>query len=101
MSEGKGGVFGPDDGFAKLLDRIWCLWVQHAEWRDEFTTSFVDDHSIEDVNLGLVNEKGFEEEGDYDTSFAEDEECCIKPGNWTVEDREEEDLGEICPEKRF
>ena len=76
-----------DRRFAQLLDRVRSLWVQHAERSDEIAAAFVDEDGIEDVDLGLIYEKSFEEEGDDHAAFAKDEEGCVKPGYGPVEDR--------------
>lgn len=59
--------------------------------------AFCDEHSVEGVDLGFVDQEGFEEDGDDEVCFAEDEEGGVDPGGGAagVEEEEDGDLGEV------
>lgn len=57
------------------------------------------ENGVEDIDLGLINEEGFEEDGRDGRAFAKDEEDCIEPRTGTVEDAQKSDLWKIGPDE--
>jgi hypothetical protein len=45
-----------------------------------------DEHGIEDIDLCLVDEEGFKQEGDYGGALAEDEHGRVEPGGTALPD---------------
>ena len=76
------------------------LAVQDPLPLHQLVKPFVDKHSVKDIHQRLVHEKGFEQQGRDGGPFAEYQERTVDPGEGEgVEDGEEEDLGDIGPEK--
>jgi len=58
--------------------------------------SFADYHRVENVNLGVVNQEGFEEDSDDEGCFFQHEECSIDPCRaGPVEDGEQGNLWQV------
>lgn len=63
----------------------------------EVLEPLLDQHGVEHVDLRLVDEEGFEEDGDDGGTLAEHEDGAVEPGACGVEDGEEGDLREVGP----
>ena len=70
LSEGKGRVDSRHCGFAKLFYRVFTIGIDDTGRCNQVRIAFIDEHGVEDVHEGFVDEERFEEESDYGGSFS-------------------------------
>lgn len=62
--------------------------------------TLVDEDGVKDVHHGLIYKESLEQQGGNGSALAEDEKSRIEPGARTVEDAQESNLWQICPEEK-
>ena len=58
-------------------------------------------YRVENVDLGLVDEKALKQQGDDGGALTQHQHRCIEPGGLAVEKVEQRDLGQVGPDKQI
>jgi hypothetical protein len=93
LAEGKRSIDRGLGGFTQPFQRVAVTFFgNRAESRNQVGTTLFHEDGVEDVDLCLVDEECFEQDGDDGGTFSENQEGSVKPGTSVVEDCQKSDL---------